>query len=68
MPHCKNCGNWVSDDYVRVHAPEGRETVHACPADECGMTRRGGSTPEPVRQQGAKRGEIINEELPEVSE
>lgn len=32
MAECDNCGAFVSDQYVRVFAPTGMETVRVCPA------------------------------------
>jgi len=40
MPHCENCGSWVSEGYVRVFSDDG-ETVAACEADVCDKVRRG---------------------------
>lgn len=31
MPHCNNCGTFVSRQYVRVFAPSGIDTVRVCP-------------------------------------
>ena len=31
MPHCRNCDAFVTDNYVRVFAPEGMSTVRVCP-------------------------------------
>jgi hypothetical protein len=31
MPTCGNCGAFVSPQYVRVFAPDGYDTVRACP-------------------------------------
>lgn len=31
MPECSNCESFVTEQYVRVFAPEGMETVRACP-------------------------------------
>ncbi|WP_449271508.1 DUF7563 family protein [Halococcus thailandensis] len=31
MPHCRNCESFVSDQYVRVFAPDGMDTVRVCP-------------------------------------
>ncbi len=33
MPECKNCGAFVTDQYVRVFAPSEMDTVRVCP--EC---------------------------------
>jgi hypothetical protein len=45
MRECENCGAFVTDQYVRVFAPMGRETVRACP--QCpDMVREGGDVRE----------------------
>jgi hypothetical protein len=31
MPECENCGGFVTDQYVRVFAPTGMDTVRVCP-------------------------------------
>jgi hypothetical protein len=31
MPECQNCGDFVTDAYVRVFAPEGCENPRVCP-------------------------------------
>lgn len=31
MPECQNCGAHVSERYVRVSVPEGREHPETCP-------------------------------------
>jgi hypothetical protein len=31
MPECNNCGGFVTEQYVRVFAPEGMDTVRVCP-------------------------------------
>lgn len=31
MPQCRNCEGFVTDNYVRVFAPPGMETVRVCP-------------------------------------
>jgi hypothetical protein len=31
MPICANCDGFVSETYMRVFAPTGRETVRVCP-------------------------------------
>jgi len=31
MPRCLNCDSFVTDDYVRVFAPNGMEEVRVCP-------------------------------------
>jgi len=41
MPECANCGNTVSQQYVRVMAPEGRDTVRTCPDNDCELIRQG---------------------------
>jgi len=37
-PRCRNCGSFVSQEYVRVFSRDG-EGVDACPADECDYVR-----------------------------
>ena len=40
MPDCLNCGGFVTEQYVRVFAPTGMDTVRVCP--NCpGMVREG---------------------------
>ena len=39
MPRCQNCGAHVTERYVRVCEPEGRETARACP--NCDLARDG---------------------------
>jgi NAD-dependent SIR2 family protein deacetylase len=31
MAKCDNCGEFVTDQYVRVFAPTGMDTVRVCP-------------------------------------
>lgn len=31
MANCENCASFVSDAFVRVFAPQDRETVRVCP-------------------------------------
>ena len=31
MPRCHNCESFVTDDYVRVFAPDGFDGVRVCP-------------------------------------
>lgn len=31
MSDCENCGEFVTDQYVRVFAPTGMDTVRVCP-------------------------------------
>ena len=31
MPECRNCGGFVTNQYVRVFAPPGMDTVRVCP-------------------------------------
>jgi hypothetical protein len=31
MPDCLNCGEFVTEQYVRVFAPTGMDTVRVCP-------------------------------------
>jgi NAD-dependent SIR2 family protein deacetylase len=41
MPECANCGAVVTEQYVRVFAPNEMETVRACP--QCpDVVREGG--------------------------
>ena len=40
MAHCRNCGEFVTDAYIRVFAPPGMETVRVCPNCE-DMVREG---------------------------
>lgn len=49
-PFCENCDGFVSARYVRVFAPEGAETVEACP-DCPDLIRAGGEIRE--RKDGA---------------
>lgn len=45
MAECQNCGAIVTEQYVRVFAPAGMETVRVCP--ECpDMVREGGDVRE----------------------
>jgi hypothetical protein len=50
MPECRNCGAFVTDDYVRVFAPNGMDGPRVCPNCE-DMVRDGGD----VREARAKR-------------
>ncbi|WP_449271512.1 DUF7563 family protein [Halococcus thailandensis] len=51
MPECENCSGFVTEQYVRVFAPEGMETVRACP--NCpNMVRSNGD----VREARSSRG------------
>ena len=50
MPECENCGEFVTEQYVRVFAPTGMETVRACP--NCPDMVRGGAG---VREAKASR-------------
>jgi NAD-dependent SIR2 family protein deacetylase len=50
MPECQNCGAFVTDDYVRVFAPDGMNSPRVCPNCE-DMVRDGAS----VREARAKR-------------
>lgn len=50
MPECKNCGSFVTQQYVRVFAPRGNEDVRVCPDCE-DMVREGAS----VREARSKR-------------
>ena len=40
MPECRNCGEFVTEQYVRVFAPTGFDTVRVCPHCE-GLLRDG---------------------------
>lgn len=31
MPNCANCESFVTEDYVRVFAPDDMDTVRVCP-------------------------------------
>ena len=31
MPECANCGEFVTEQYVRVFSPSEKETVRVCP-------------------------------------
>ena len=45
MAECENCGEFVTEQYVRVFAPTGMETVRVCP--KCpDMVRRDGEVRE----------------------
>jgi hypothetical protein len=45
MAECDNCGGFVTDQYVRVFAPTGMDTVRVCP--QCpDMVRKGGEVRE----------------------
>ncbi|MFB6107857.1 MAG: hypothetical protein ABEJ82_03315 [Haloplanus sp.] len=50
MPSCQNCGSFVTDDYVRVFAPDDMEKPRVCPNCE-DMVRDGAD----VRKARAKR-------------
>lgn len=43
MEHCNNCGSAVTDQYVRVFAPDDRQTVRVCPFCE-DLIRQGAET------------------------
>lgn len=45
MPQCENCDSFVTDQYVRVFAPNEMETVRVCPSCE-DMVRDGAETRE----------------------
>jgi NAD-dependent SIR2 family protein deacetylase len=45
MADCENCGAFVTEQYVRVFAPTGMETVRVCPSCP-GMVREGGDVRE----------------------
>jgi NAD-dependent SIR2 family protein deacetylase len=45
MRECENCGAFVTEQYVRVFAPTGMDTVRVCP--KCpDMVRKGGEVRE----------------------
>ena len=45
MAECENCGEFVTEHYVRVFAPNGMESVRVCP--KCpDMVRRDGEVRE----------------------
>ncbi len=45
MAECENCGEFVTEQYVRVFAPTGMDTVRVCP--KCpDMVREGGDVRE----------------------
>jgi hypothetical protein len=51
MAECRNCGGFVTDQYVRVFAPNDMDTVRVCP--NCpSMVREGGN----VREAKSPRG------------
>jgi NAD-dependent SIR2 family protein deacetylase len=50
MPQCANCSSFVTQRYVEVFAPDGRDTVRVCPNCE-DMVRDGAD----VREARAKR-------------
>jgi NAD-dependent SIR2 family protein deacetylase len=50
MPSCQNCDSFVTDDYVRVFAPDGMDEPRVCP--NCEDLVRDGAD---VRQARAKR-------------
>lgn len=50
MPECKNCGSFVTDEYVRVFAPEGLSDPRVCPS--CDDKVRDGAD---VREARSKR-------------
>ncbi|MFB6146151.1 MAG: hypothetical protein ABEJ08_00505 [Halobacteriaceae archaeon] len=31
MPECQNCGSFVTEQYVRVFAPDGHDQPRVCP-------------------------------------
>jgi hypothetical protein len=51
MPQCNNCEGFVTDDYVRVFAPSGRDDVRVCP--QCEDKLRDGAE---VREARSTRG------------
>jgi NAD-dependent SIR2 family protein deacetylase len=40
MPECSNCGEFVTEQYVRVFGPTGLDTVRVCPHCE-NLVRKG---------------------------
>ncbi|WP_449404671.1 DUF7563 family protein [Halococcus hamelinensis] len=50
MPNCDNCDAFVTQQYVRVFAPTGMDTVRVCP--DCPDMLRDGSD---VREAKSKR-------------
>lgn len=48
MPHCQNCGEFVTESYVRVFSRTSREGVEVCPWCE-DMKRGTGGRPEEAR-------------------
>lgn len=51
MPCCRNCDSFVTEDYVRVFAPNGMEEVRVCP--NCEDKLRDGAE---VREARSSRG------------
>lgn len=51
MPSCRNCGGFVTADYVRVFAPNGADEPRVCPRCE-DLVRDGAD----VREARATRG------------
>jgi NAD-dependent SIR2 family protein deacetylase len=47
MAECENCGAFVTEQYVRVFAPTGMNTVRVCP--NCTDMVREGSDVRPAR-------------------
>jgi NAD-dependent SIR2 family protein deacetylase len=41
MPTCGNCGGFVTEQYVRVFAPNGRTTPRVCPSCEDKLREKG---------------------------
>lgn len=41
MPHCNHCESFVTDEYVRVFAPRGSDSVECCPRCEDRVRRNG---------------------------
>ncbi|MFC6724578.1 hypothetical protein ACFQE1_09365 [Halobium palmae] len=50
MPECQNCGSFVTENYVRVFAPDGMEHPRVCP--RCEDKLRDGSE---IREARSKR-------------
>ena len=50
MPSCQNCGGFVTEQYVRVFAPEGFDDPRVCPNCEDKLREKGD-----VREARSKR-------------
>ncbi|MES3516416.1 MAG: hypothetical protein PPP58_02010 [Natronomonas sp.] len=51
MPHCHNCDSFVTENYVRVFAPNGMDGVRVCP--NCEDKLRDGAE---IREARSRRG------------